>query len=268
MTKMRREGYITTSDGTRIHYTDTGEGEAIVFIPGWMSDGAIWEKQVQGLSNRYRVLTIDPRSQGLSDKPTFGHLPEQRADDYKEVVDQLELKRPLLVGWSMACGELLSYVERFGDQDLSGIVFVDGLLPPNKNPEVAPILAYFTQLLQENRQQMADEFVPYWFKTPQSEDYLAAVKTTTYAVPVNSAVTLMHNMLSMTDVSGAFAKLTRPALFAYHPLVQPGADFLKAELGDRIQLERFDESGHALFVDHPERFNSLVQSFAESIFKP
>jgi len=268
MTKMQNEGYITTSDGTRIHYTDTREGQAIVFIPGWMSDGTIWEKQVQGLSHHYRILTIDPRSQGLSDKPSFGHLPEQRARDYKEVVDKLGLRRPVMVGWSMACGELLSYVEQFGDQNLSGIVFVDGLLPPCKNPELVPVLAYFAQLLQKNRQQMADEFVPYWFKTPQTEEYLEAAKATTYAVPVDSAVTLMHNMLSVTDISGAFAKLSRPALFAYHPLVRPSADFLEAEFGHLIRLEPFEKSGHALFVDHPEKFNALIQTFAESVFTP
>jgi non-heme chloroperoxidase len=65
------------------------------------------------LSKNYRVIAVDPRSQGESEKPTYGLLPETRARDYKELVDQLGLKQPVLIGWSMGCGELLSYVEQF-----------------------------------------------------------------------------------------------------------------------------------------------------------
>ena len=121
--------FIKTSDGVRIHYVEAGEGRAIVFIPGWMMPGWIWQKQIDELSKRYRVIAVDPRSQGESDKPTYGHLPETRARDYKELVDQLGLKQPVLIGWSMGCGELLSYVEQFGDDGISGLLLVDGLIP-------------------------------------------------------------------------------------------------------------------------------------------
>jgi non-heme chloroperoxidase len=49
--------------------------------------------------------------------------------------------------------------------------------------------------------------------------------------------------------------------------LQPNADFLKAKLGDKVRLERFDEDGHALFVDDPVRFNRLVEQFVQSLPK-
>ncbi|MBB6123064.1 alpha/beta fold hydrolase [Sphingobium subterraneum] len=256
-----QHGNVKTSDGISIHYTDTGEGRAIVLIPGWLSEATIWEHQITELSKRYRVIAIDPRSQGESDKPSTGHLPEDRARDYKDVVDALGLKQPVMVGWSMACGELMSYVEQFGDDELGGIVLVDGLLPPDKNPDVIPILAYFTNLLQKNRQQAIDEFIPFWYKTEQSESYLDFVKGTTEKVPTNSAVALMHNMVSNNDLTGAFARLTRPVIFAYQDLLQGGAEYLKSQLGDKIQLERFANEGHALFVDNPTKFNDMIETF-------
>jgi non-heme chloroperoxidase len=131
MAQTAKSGFITTSDGVRIHYVEAGAGRAIVFIPGWMMPGCIWQKQIDGLSKKYRVIAVDPRSQGESDKPTYGHLPETRAQDYKQLVDQLELKQPVLIGWSMGVGELLSYVEQFGDEGISGLVLVDGLIPAN-----------------------------------------------------------------------------------------------------------------------------------------
>jgi pimeloyl-ACP methyl ester carboxylesterase len=63
-------------------------------MPGW-----IWQKQIDGLSKKYRVIAVDPRSQGESDKPTYGHLPETRARDYKQVVDPsgMSLAEPVTV---------------------------------------------------------------------------------------------------------------------------------------------------------------------------
>jgi pimeloyl-ACP methyl ester carboxylesterase len=94
------------------HYIEAGEGRAIVLIPGWRMPAWIWQKQIDELSKKYRVIAVDPRSQGKSDKPASGHLPETRARDYKELVDQLGLKQPVLIGWSMGCGELPSFHSR------------------------------------------------------------------------------------------------------------------------------------------------------------
>jgi non-heme chloroperoxidase len=262
-----KSGFVKTSDGVRIHYVEAGEGRPIVFIPGWMMPGWIWQKQIDELSKKYRVIAVDPRSQGESDKPTYGHLPEIRARDYKELVDQLGLKQPVLIGWSMGCGELLSYVEQFGEDGISGLVLVDGLIPARQNPEMVSVLSQWTDQLQQDRQKEADVFVRAMYKKPEPEDYLQRVKQATLAVPTDTAVALIHNMISVTDFSNAFARINRPMLFAYEPALQPNADFLKGKLGDKVRLERFDEDGHALFVDDPVRFNRLVEEFVQSLPK-
>jgi len=123
-----KSNFFTTSDGIKIHYLESGSGRPIVLIPGWTMPAWIWQKQIDELSKKYHVITVDPRSQGESEKPTFGHLPETRSRDYKELVDRLGLKQPILVGWSMACGELVKYAEQFGTDNVGGIVMVDGFL--------------------------------------------------------------------------------------------------------------------------------------------
>jgi non-heme chloroperoxidase len=262
-----KSGFIKTSDGVRIHYLEAGEGRAIVLIPGWRMPAWIWQKQIDELSNKYRVIAVDPRSQGESDKPTSGHLPETRARDYKELVDQLGLKQPVLIGWSMGCGELLSYVDQFGDDGISGLVLVDGLIPAKQNPEIVSVLSQWTNQLQQDRQKEADVFVRAMFKKPQPENYIQRVKHATLKVPTDTAVALIYNMLSVTDFSNAFARINRPMLFAYEPALQPNADFLKAKLGDKVRFERFDGDGHALFVDDPVKFNRVVEEFVQSLPK-
>ncbi|MBV8483441.1 MAG: alpha/beta fold hydrolase, partial [Verrucomicrobia bacterium] len=165
-------------------------------MPGW-----IWQKQIDKLSERYRVIAVDPRSQGESDKPTYGHLPQTRARDYKELVDQLGLKQPVLVGWSMGCGELLSYVEQFGEDGIAGLVLVDGLIPAKKNHKIVSVLADWTTQLQQDRRKEADVFVRSMYKKPQPEEYIQAVKGATMEVPTDTAVTLITNMVAVTDFS-------------------------------------------------------------------
>jgi non-heme chloroperoxidase len=265
--QMGKSGFVTTSDGIRIHYVEAGSGRPIVFIPGWTMPAWIWQKQTDELSKKYHVIAVDPRSQGESDKPTYGHLPETRAHDYKEVVDHLGLKQPVLVGWSMGCGELMKYVEQFGDDNVGGLVLMDGLLTDKASPEMFAGLSEWMNQLQQDRRKQADGFVRSMFKKPQSEDYLKRVIDASMQVPADSAVVLIYNMIAVKDWSGAFARVNRPVLFAYQPGSQPSADFLQSKLGDKVRIEKFDGDGHALFVDDPDKFNHVLEEFLQSLAK-
>lgn len=261
-----KSDFFKTSDGVRIHYLESGSGRPVVFIPGWTMPAWIWQKQIEEFSKNYQVIAVDPRSQGQSDKPTYGHLPETRARDYKELVDHLALKQPVLVGWSMACGEMIKYVELFGTSNVAGLVIVDGFVSDKPSNLFAP-LSGFMNLLQQDREKQADGFVRQMFKKPQSEDYFKRLIEASTQVPADTAVVLIYNMLAVTDYSAGLAKIDRPFLFAYQPETQPAADFLKSKLGDKVQLERFDGDGHALFVDDPEKFNHVLVDFLQDLPK-
>jgi microsomal epoxide hydrolase len=257
--------FFKTSDGIRIHYLEVGSGRAIVFIPGWTMPAWIWQKQIDEFSKKYHVIAVDPRSQGESDKPNFGHLPETRARDYKELVDHLGLKQPVFVGWSMACGELMKYAEQFGTENVGGLLLVDGYVTDKPSPELFAFLSGWMNLLQQDRQKQAAPFVRTMFKKPQPEDYLKRLTDASVQVPADTAALLIYNMLAMKDYSQAFARIRSPMLFAYQPDSQPTADFLKSKLADKVRLEKFDGDGHALFVDDPDKFNRVLEEFVRTL---
>ena len=262
-----KSDFFKTSDGIRIHYLEAGSGQPIVFIPGWTMPAWIWQKQIDEFSKKYHVVAVDPRSQGESDQPTFGHLPETRARDYKELVDHLALKKPVLVGWSMACGELAKYTEQFGTENVAGIVLVDGYLSDRSSPEMTAGIAGWMNQLQQDRQKQAAGFVRSMYKKPQSDEYLQRVVDASVRVPADTAVVLIYNMIAVKDFSTGLARMNVPVLFAYQPESQPSADFLKSKFGEKVRLERFDGDGHALFVDDPEQFNHLVEDFIKTLPK-
>src|SRR5271165_4964262 len=71
---MSKSGFVTSSDGVKIHYVEAGTtrttggvpASSILFIPGWTMPAWIWQKQIDYFSPKYRVVAIDPRCQGES----------------------------------------------------------------------------------------------------------------------------------------------------------------------------------------------------------
>ena len=263
-----KSAFFKTSDGISIHYLEAGSGKPIVFIPGWTMPAWIWQKQIDEFSKKYHVVAVDPRSQGESDKPSYGHLPETRARDYKELVDQLGLKHPVLIGWSMGCGELIKYVEQFGTGNVGGIVLVDGYLTDKPSDLFVPLSAWMNQL-QTDRQKQTEGFVRSMYKKPQTEEYLKRVIDASAQTPADTAALLIYNMIAVKDFLPGLnilgdAKSKTPVLFAYQPETQQTADYLKMKLGDKLRLEIFEGDGHALFVDDPEKFKHVLESFLQT----
>jgi non-heme chloroperoxidase len=288
-----KSGFVTTADGVKIHYLEAGTptlngepkvvisdrpmGEAdlkwssapsILFIPGWTMPAWIWQKQIDYFSKNYRVVAMDPRSQGESTLTSEGLYPASRARDIKAVVDQLHLAPVVLVGWSMAVTELAAYVDQFGTNGIAGLVFVDdnfgGLAPGEGNAD----LLFIAQILA-NRQKNTDAFVHnLCFKKPQPADYLNRVTAACMHTPTSDAVALLVGKYA-ADYRAAAAKIDRPALFCY-----ADSRYMPATAQQQIQqsvkgsrLEVFHGDGHALFVDDPEHFNSVLQNFLNSMEK-
>lgn len=259
-----KSGFVTTSDGIRIYYFEVGEGQAILFVPGWTMPAWIWEHQIEHFSKNYRVAAMDPRSQGNSDKPTYGHYPARRARDIKAVVDELGLAPVVLVGWSMGVTELVSYVDQFGTDSIAALVFVDGAVGGyQSDPRVTSLMLQFGAGFQQNRQSATEKFVRGMYMNPDvknDEEYIQRVIKASLKTPADSGVALFFGYFT-TDNRPALVKIDRPTLIivAFSPWI-PSYQELHQAIADS-QFEVFDDVGHALFVDAPDKFNALLEEF-------
>ncbi len=259
--------YFTTSDHVRMHYLEAGKGSALVFIPGWTMPADIWENQIAYFAKSYHVIAIDPRSQGDSDKPHAGDYPERRARDYKEVLDGLGVRNPLLVGWSMGTHELLTFVELFGPASVRGLVLVDGVLWDKPSPEMSSFIVQWMRGYQLDRRSSTEQFVRSMYKKPQSEAYLRRITEAALSTPTDSAVVLVYNLAareSWTPVLTKIANAKTPVLGVFTPAQKSTVELLRTNLPG-AQLLTFDEAGHALFVDEAEKFNRALDVFLSSL---
>ena len=253
-----KSGFVTTSDGIRLHYLESGSGPAILFVPGWTMPAEIWEPQIRYFAQRYRVVALDPRSQGASTQATEGHYPERRARDIKEVVDQLKLAPVLLVGWSLGVAESLTYVDQFGAATLRALALVDGQIYTDSGPRQWD----WVKAMQLNRAEFTARFVRSMYRKPQSEAYYQKITAASLKTPTNTAVTLLANDFAKGDWRPVLAKLDRPVLYAITPALKAQGEVLKAKVPS-ARVEIFEDAGHALFVDEAARFNALLEDFAQ-----
>ena len=95
--------HLTTDDGVKLHYEETGSGIPIVFVHEFAGDYRAWEPQVRYFSRRYRCITYNARGYPPSDVPKeAGRYSQDRArDDIRAVLDGLKIDKAHIVGLSM-----------------------------------------------------------------------------------------------------------------------------------------------------------------------
>lgn len=256
------EAMFKTTDGVTLHYVDAGKGPAIVLIPGWTMAADIFEPQIEGLSSRFRVVALDPRSQGDSGKTPDGNQLERRAQDFRELLAHLNLHDVTLLGWSNGVPDVLSFVEKYGTSDLRGIVLVDGFLDVS-SPQIQKAMGGMLTRFQADRRGFTDGFVRGMYKSKQTESYIQHVEAQSLKTPTNTAIVQMFNVVSKGDFTPILLKIDKPVMYVCEAQLEGQGKPLQQKL-PQARVEVFKDAGHAIFVDEPERFNKLIADFVES----
>jgi microsomal epoxide hydrolase len=254
-----KSGYFTTSDGVKLHYLESGEGDPIVMSPGWSMPAWVWDKQLAGLSDTFRCIALDPRGHGLSDKTEAGQFTERRARDVFELFEHLNLSNAALIGWSMAVSEVLSFTAQFGTDRLAAVVLVDGVIF-NPDEHVRPSFDWSKGFLRD-RETWTRAFLATMGKSTEEPDF--ADKLFASAMEVSSASAyglLLEYMLS--DSREALARLDIPVLYAHCPMLALLVAIVKAT-SPSVEVVSFDDAGHMLFCDAADRFNDTIRGFHE-----
>jgi non-heme chloroperoxidase len=138
---------ITTKDGTQIYYKDWGTGTPVVLSHGWPLSSDSWESQMFFLaSNGFRCIAHDRRGHGRSSQPWNGNDMDTYADDLSELIEALDLKNTVLIGFSAGGGEVARYIGRHGTKRLAKAALISAVPPlmlkTAANPGGLPIKAF------------------------------------------------------------------------------------------------------------------------------
>src|ERR1035437_5168350 len=130
MPEMARAEYIEVEPNVCLHVTDGGEGRPIVLIPGWPLSDEMYVNQYNDLINKkFRVIGITMRGFGKSDKPYGSYNYDILALDIKKVLDKLDIKDAVLVGFSMGGAIAIRYVSVYKSAHVAKLVLSGAAAP-------------------------------------------------------------------------------------------------------------------------------------------
>lgn len=256
-----------TSDNITLHYDDFGTGQPIVMLTGIGGSRMIWQCQIQFLlKHGYRVINIDARNQGESEHTIKGRRIARHATDVYELLQQLQIKRCIMLGNSMGASTIFAFLSLFKKPEVLGVIDID------QSPKM-----------------ISDDTWPWGFKTLSWQNFpelltlplgratvtqidntiLEQVKTVEkkypYDVALNHLFLIDHAVQDWRDV---LLNMQAPLLIvagAESPYFK--TDFAKASaaLAPKGEAKIIKHAGHIVMAEQPDQFNAVLLDFLQRV---
>jgi non-heme chloroperoxidase len=260
-----KDGSVQVGD-VKIHYLEAGAGErALVFIPGWTMTAEVWKEQIPYFTARgFHVFAIDPRSHGQTTKTEAGNTYQQQAADLHAFLKTIKIEHAALVGWSSGVTVLLEYISSPDALQPEKLVLVDGLPCGFKDTDYPSGITMqqaraFLLSLQEDRAKATTQFVKSMFKGRPLELLIKDIVDNSLKVPLGASESLFFDLYS-GDRRPALARISVPTLVVVADENRLLGEYMQSKIS-RSKLEVVGEAGHALFLEKPQAFNQVVESF-------
>ncbi|WP_175655340.1 alpha/beta fold hydrolase [Burkholderia ambifaria] len=264
---------VTSKDGVRLSVQESGNpnGPPVIFIHGLLGSRLNWEAQVQSPELRkYRIITYDLRGHGLSDKrsgATPYHDGRRWADDLEAVIAGSHARKPVVVGWSLGGVVISNYLATYGDDNIAGAVYVDGVVELAPGQIVDHPAVYRDMNSPDLKTHLDGErtFIGLCFnRRPDADTFSRLLANAALA-----SWDMQKEIPTMTVFAAeALSKTRVPLLFIYgsrDALVDTPTTLARATaLNPRIQSKVYVDAGHAPFIEEPDRFNRDLAEFVRS----
>ena len=247
-------------DGVALCYEETaGDGPPVLLVHGWCCDHSHFAPQFEHFASLgHRVVAVDLRGHGQSDKPRQDYTMQGFADDLAFLCRELDLVKPIVIGHSMGGIATFELAGRHPDVP-SAIVLVDSSVAPASRAGFSNIL----ELLRGSDYQAAarDYIAQTLFiatdDAARRDHILAGMASAAQHVMV-SAMTSVRSY----DPAPAAAAIKVPALYIAANMVPLRSDpaRLRALMPD-IHYGMTVGAGHFCQLEVPDQVNAMIDRF-------
>lgn len=269
---------LTTDDGVKLHYEESGAGTPIVFVHEFAGDWRTWETQLRHFSRRYRCIAYNARGYPPSDVPDdVDRYSQQRArDDILAVMNALGIDRAHVVGNSMGGFAALHFGMAYSPRALSLVVAGCGY---GAHPSQ---YSQFQAQARELAQSMLDKGMGHvastyghgpsrmQLKEKDPRGFAEFVKQFSEHSAKGSANTMLGyqgRRPSLYNLAAEMAGITAPTLIV-------AGDEDDAVLEPSLMMKRtiptaglvvFPNSGHMTNLEDPAHFNRVLEDFFHQV---
>ncbi|MCL1127768.1 alpha/beta fold hydrolase [Shewanella surugensis] len=274
--------YFITNDGAQLHYLDKGQGPTLLMLPTWNISCEVFKYQFDDLSSQYRILTLDMRGHGLSQKVTHGYKVHRLAKDLHEFIEHLQLKELILLGHNFGATIICCYLELFGSSPLSKLIFIDRAATPMMNPiwNQTEIQNYgptsdpksIDQLCDQIASSQDDHFMKVFsncmLSKSASDEKRQLLLDNSDTLPKKAAASLLYDAFYQ-DWRSLFPKITLPTLVigGRASLISASSQYWTSQQIPNAKLVIFEEhegGKHFPFIENPSYFNQVINNFIQS----
>lgn len=224
-----------------------------------------------GLAEDHRLVAMDMRGHGLSDKPREGYTDARLwADDVNAVIRGLSLDHPLLCGWSYGPLVILDYLRHYGEDGISGLNFIGGITKLGTDEAISVLTPEFLSLVPgffatdvEESVRSLESLLRLCFPKELSAEELYLMLGLSVSVPPYVRQALFSRSFNNDDL---LPKIRKPVLITHgvdDAVVRPAAvDQHKAGIA-HAQID-MPKTGHAPFWDDAAAFNGRIRAFVSA----
>lgn len=249
---------ITGGGGTQLHVVEAGNSGSrpILFIHGFSQCWRAWGRQMSSdLADDYRLVAMDMRGHGLSDKPRDGYGDSRLwADDVNAAIQALSLDHPILCGWSYGPLVILDYLRHYGEDSISGVNFVGGVTKLGSDEALSALTPEFLNLVPgffatdvEESVRSLESLLRMCFAQEPSAEYLYLMLGYNLSVPPYVRQALFSRAFDNDDL---LPKIRKPVLVthgAVDAVVKPAGVEQRMAGMAHAQIQMLANSGHAPF---------------------
>lgn len=268
--------WIIGGSATRIHLVETGkaDGAPVLFIHGISQCAQSWSRQLSSaLAERYRLVGMDLRGHGRSDKPRGGYANSHSwADDLHSVIQSLALDRPVLCGWSYGTLVILDYLRHHGGKAIRGVCFAGGVTKLGSEEAASVLTPEFLALVpgfcsddfQEGVRTL-EAFLQICYATELADEDRYRILGYNLSVPPYVRHALLSRSLDNDDI---LPTLESPALIVHGTedrIVLPSVIDRQMSLIRAREVRLIPGAGHACLWDDAPAFNQHLREFMDRL---
>jgi non-heme chloroperoxidase len=271
-----RTHQIVGGGGVKLHVMETGnpQGRPIVFLHGVSQCYLQWSRQMNStLAGDHRLIALDMRGHGFSDKPPSGYDDSKLwADDVNAVLRDLDLDHPVLSGWSYGPLVILDYIRHYGEDRLGGLQFIGAVTKLGSadamsvlTPEFLGVVPQFLSIDAETCLTGLKGLLRLCFAQEPSPSELYMMLGYNASVPSYVRQGMFSRSFNNDDL---LPKIRKPVLITHGALdaiVKPAVVDQHKSAMPHAQVHLMANLGHAAFWEDATAFNERLHAFCESL---
>lgn len=271
--------FIQTEPNVSLFYRDWGAGAPVLFCAAWALSSVAWQYQMLSVVDAgHRAVAYDRRGHGRSDDPGRGYDYDTLSADLAAVIESLDLRDLTLVAHSMASGEVVRYLSRYGEDRVDRVMLLAPTTPFLLKTEDNPVGVdgeFFAQRREEWRQDFArwimDNEGPYFGDGLPGCSVSSLLRDWTKADMLAASLQAVIDFqlsASQTDFRAELSRVGVPTLIvqgdgdASAPLALTGTR--TADLVPDCEFIVYENAPHGLYLTHRDRVNRDLLTFVEA----